>query len=62
MTTSEIEEMLEKCYEVGCCGNILHENSPIRVSNFILTDTPCDRCPVLTDIRLYVEELNKGEK
>ena len=50
MTTSETEEMLEKCYEVGCCGS------------FLLTDTPCDSCPVLADIRLYVEELNKGEK
>lgn len=27
MTTSETEEMLEKCYEVGCCGS------------FLLTDT-----------------------
>lgn len=45
----ETEEMLEKCYAVGCCGSIL------------LTDTPCDRCPVLTDIRLYVEHRNKSE-
>tara|TARA_R100000734_G_scaffold18620_1_gene15925 strand:+ start:795 stop:971 length:177 start_codon:yes stop_codon:yes gene_type:complete len=58
MTTSETEEMLKKCHELGCCGN------------FLLTDIPCDvwfnesckRCPVLTDIRLYIEELNKGEK
>jgi len=45
----ETEVMLEKCYEVGCCGSIL------------LTDTPCDRCPVLADIRLYVEHHNKSE-
>jgi len=45
-----VDDMLEKCNAVGCCGSIL------------LTDTPCDRCPVLADIRLLVEELNKGEK
>ena len=46
----ETEEMLEKCYEVGCCGSIL------------LTDTPCDSCPVLTDIRLYVEKSENKTK
>tara|TARA_R100001129_G_C5308383_1_gene244453 strand:- start:1469 stop:1642 length:174 start_codon:yes stop_codon:yes gene_type:complete len=50
MKTSETEKMLEKCYEVGCCGSIL------------LTDTPCDSCPVLTDIRLYVEKSENETK
>lgn len=45
-----VDDMLEKCNAVGCCGSIL------------LTDTPCDRCPVLADIRLYVEKVNNETK
>ena len=57
MTTSETEEMLKKCYELGCCGNFLLTDKP-----FAALLEKCDSCPVLTDIRLLVEELNKGEK
>ena len=49
MTTSETEEMLEKCYAVGCCGSIL------------LTDIPCDRCPWLEKFENETKEENNEE-
>ena len=49
MTTSETEEMLEKCYAVGCCGSVL------------LIDTPCDRCPWVEKFENKTKEENNEE-
>ena len=44
-----VDEMLEKCNAVGCCGSIL------------LTDIPCDRCPWVEKFETETKEENNEE-
>ena len=44
-----VDDMLEKCNAVGCCGSVL------------LIDTPCDRCPWVEKFQNETKEKNNEE-